>query len=237
MLTVGPFEPFLPPPFHYFFAFQTKDFFESLLSHSSNSSTVTALDFYASHGIAVEFLCLGVNQASESCQKARELTNSVSSTTMVRNAGESYFYEEDFLILEAHRQGLFWNTTLHLNNRHKLTKALHQQLSDWNTTIQELPAKVCPNKAQAKWLWQRTLENNALAAPFPAVGSHLRTDFDEFLESGKLCSVDAATILSDENWKVFFESACIFQKSMDGINCTRDFVLDAETHSPVATAR
>ena len=187
------------------------------------------LDFQSPRGLAVEFACDGLDLASiDNSQKETVLPSSNNNTcheiqnlkVKAGNAGATFFFDEDFVILKAHRQGFFQGP--HFKRRRDLVLSFREQLAAWNMTVAHDLPQTCLNERQENMLWERAVEAETLLSSSPLSKDDLRKDFERYLP--KLCSVDATAILANETWRSFFNSSCIFRTS-DSNDCDNEVLI------------
>jgi hypothetical protein len=168
-------------------SWSTAEIFQRIFGEAN----VRILNFHSSHSLGVEFLCEGV-EAPRACAWAR--TNTVPGV----NVNTFLLFDEDLLVMEAHRQGLF-QPAKHFVNRHEATLRIKPYLDDVKS---DLPM-VCLSQDQNEWLWNRTLwaeQNMLVHAPNQSSSIEtLREDFQK--NANKFCHLDAVALLQNETWR------------------------------------
>jgi len=190
--------------FHY--TTSTKDEFEKIFGPDK----ITVLDYHSheKHGLALEFVCNGIPDATHACEETKLIAQedkdklNKDKTLVRRNTGDQFLLDHDLLIIEANREKLL------TSDRHNATLLLEDKLQEMNMTISELP-RICLSSERREWLQNLAEVAETSFSSEPLSKEDMRNKFSRYQD--KLCSIDAPTVLKNSSWRKIFTS-CEFQK-------------------------
>jgi hypothetical protein len=172
----------------------TKEYYDEVFGPEH----VRVLDMHAQEGLAVEFVCKGLN-ASRACETIKGWENKVA------NSNDIFKLDHDLLVLEAHRQGLIQGKSF--VSRHEATQAVQRQLELGNMTMADLP-QTCLSQEHQDIMWERSLLMENLLTRNPLPEKELRQDFESKL--GRFCSVNASAVLQNATLRDKLFVPCAF---------------------------
>jgi hypothetical protein len=138
-----------------------------------------------------------------------------------------FLFDEDFVVMEAYRQGYLKNQPNNrVISRHQATEKL-KIIFDTNGIRDTLPKKCLTATSRLVWFWNRTLSMEQAFAPNPLSSEELLINFEN--DISKTCELDRKVILEQPKWKRAF-SSCVFRIQDEGaIPC--NFVLKYENQT------